>query len=76
MNKTLTRIGDLLATVSRERVCEGCGKSFSCGASLRGCWCNEIELTDEARTQLRNSYSDCLCRECLSSHAKLDSPAG
>ena len=33
--------------------------------SLRGCWCSEIELTDETRASLKSCYSDCLCRDCL-----------
>jgi len=66
MNSTLTRIGKALSgTLSRERVCESCGKEFSCGASLRGCWCSEVNLSDTTRTELRGLYKDCLCRECL-----------
>lgn len=45
--------------------CEACGKDFSCGASLRGCWCSEVELSDETRAELKARYRDCLCRECL-----------
>ena len=66
MKQTLLKIGDKLAQVlTRDRVCEGCGKEFLCGASLRGCWCSEIELTDEARASLKAGYRDCLCRDCL-----------
>lgn len=46
-------------------VCEACGNEFSCGASLRGCWCSEIEISDETRAELKALYRDCLCRECL-----------
>jgi hypothetical protein len=66
MNSTLTKIGKALSdTLSRERVCESCGKEFSCGASLRGCWCSEVNLSDITRAELRGLYKDCLCRECL-----------
>ena len=51
--------------LSRDLVCESCGKNFTCGASLSGCWCSEIKLTDEARAELKAQYRDCLCRECL-----------
>ena len=51
--------------LSRDLVCESCGKNFSCGASLSGCWCAEIKLSDEARADLKRRYRDCLCRECL-----------
>lgn len=45
--------------------CEACGKDFSCGASLQGCWCAEVNLSDEVRADLKTKYRDCLCRECL-----------
>jgi hypothetical protein len=45
--------------------CERCGKKFHCGASLLGCWCSEIKLSEEARAHLRRSYQGCLCRECM-----------
>lgn len=51
--------------LSRELTCESCGNSFTCGASLRGCWCAEISLADESRAELKGRYRDCLCRECL-----------
>jgi hypothetical protein len=46
-------------------VCESCGNEFRCGATIRGCWCTEVKLTDEVRTDLRSKFNDCLCRECL-----------
>lgn len=46
--------------------CAACGQPFHCGASLRGCWCAELKLTDAARAELRSRYSGCLCRPCLS----------
>lgn len=51
--------------LSRDLVCESCGNNFSCGASLSGCWCSEIKLSDEGRAELKRRYRDCLCRECL-----------
>ena len=45
--------------------CEACGSSFTCGASLTGCWCWKVKLTDEDRARLRSSYSKCLCPACL-----------
>ena len=68
MNQTLVKIGQALSQgLTRQRVCEACGNEFSCGASLRGCWCGEIELSDETRAEMRSKYQDCLCRDCLSS---------
>jgi hypothetical protein len=46
--------------------CEACGESFSCGAaSPTGCWCQEVTVAAEARDELRQQYSKCLCRPCL-----------
>ncbi len=57
-------------------VCEACGNEFSCGASLRGCWCSEIELTDETRAELRSRYCGCLCRDCLERLSESPAVAG
>jgi len=64
MNRVL-KILERVSTISRQRRCEACGSEFTCGASLAGCWCSEIPLTDEIRRDLRARYSDCLCRRCL-----------
>ncbi|MGH9967787.1 MAG: cysteine-rich CWC family protein [Pyrinomonadaceae bacterium] len=47
--------------------CSACGGEFTCGATLAGCWCGEIKLTDATRAELRSRYSGCLCRKCLES---------
>lgn len=46
-------------------VCESCGGEFTCGASLSGCWCVNIKLTDEIRKDLRSKFKGCLCRDCM-----------
>ncbi|HKQ54097.1 MAG TPA: cysteine-rich CWC family protein [Pyrinomonadaceae bacterium] len=51
-------------------VCEACGCEFTCGASLAGCWCEEIKLSKEARAELRARYERCLCRSCLENYAE------
>ena len=45
--------------------CESCGAEFVCGATLAGCWCGEIKLSEETRAELRARYRGCLCRACL-----------
>ena len=66
MKSTVTKLGQAIAqALTRERVCESCGSEFSCGASLRGCWCSEINLSESDRAQLQSRYRDCLCRNCL-----------
>jgi hypothetical protein len=45
--------------------CEACGKEFGCGASLAGCWCSDVKLSDAARAELGTRYKRCLCPNCL-----------
>ncbi len=49
----------------RDVKCEACGEGFVCGVSLKGCWCSEVALTPDDRKDLREKFSDCLCRSCL-----------
>lgn len=49
--------------------CESCGNEFVCGATLKGCWCMNLQLTDEAREELKSKYNDCLCQNCLEKYA-------
>ena len=63
-------IGALAPPLSRKLVCERCGQSFACGASLAGCWCAEVKLMDEQRAELRRKFQRCLCRECLEEFAR------
>jgi len=51
--------------IAPNEACPTCGERFACGASLRGCWCAEVKLTDAVRADLRARYSGCLCRTCL-----------
>jgi Cysteine-rich CWC len=62
LRKVAQLISPRLAAPSK---CEACGNEFSCGASLRGCWCSEIELSEEAQADLKSRYRECLCRDCL-----------
>jgi hypothetical protein len=65
VSRVLPVLKGLLPRLQRKLFCESCGQEFSCGASLRGCWCADIPLNEKTRTQLRQTYSDCLCRTCL-----------
>jgi hypothetical protein len=64
-----TRLRKLAALVSPSlrgpSACESCGAEFACGATLAGCWCSEIKLSEETRAELRARYQRCLCRACL-----------
>ncbi len=62
----LTKLKELIFPDKRSRrVCEACGNSFRCGASLKGCWCFQVKLRPGAREELRSKYKYCLCSECL-----------
>jgi hypothetical protein len=50
-------------------VCESCGEQFTCGATLKGCWCMKIEILDEARAAMKARFSQCLCPQCLGNFA-------
>jgi hypothetical protein len=76
MSRVLKVLTNLAAgKLERNLTCEACGKEFVCGASLKGCWCSEVKLTDENRTAIRQTYSDCLCRECLEQAGNIKSNA-
>lgn len=56
----------------RELVCESCGVTFGCyPAPEGGCWCAEVKLSDEARTEVRSKFGDCLCPDCLVKFAEI-----
>ena len=66
MPSSLRTLAGVISSKWREpSKCEACGEDFNCGATLTGCWCSELKLTDDARAELRGSYSGCLCRKCL-----------
>lgn len=47
-----------------EKICPRCGKTFECLHSSK-CWCVNIHISDKVKAKLKESYSDCLCKECL-----------
>jgi hypothetical protein len=48
-----------------EETCEACGGKFMCGATLAGCWCSEVKISEAARAELKQKYKGCVCRACL-----------
>ena len=70
MSKVLNVINAIVSG-GRDLKCESCGKEFVCGMSLKGCWCSEINLDDQTRSELRSKYKDCLCSECLENLSRL-----
>jgi hypothetical protein len=63
------------AACAPESLCEACGQRFDCGAQSGGCWCAEVQLTEEVRAHLRERYTNCLCRACLERFAAAEMPA-
>ena len=50
-------------------VCESCGDEFICGATITGCWCMNVNVTDDARAEMKEKFQKCLCPKCLGSYA-------
>jgi hypothetical protein len=57
-------------SVEEPSTCEACGNPFDCGATLAGCWCTQVQLSEQLLTTLRARYKACLCRPCLESFAE------
>jgi hypothetical protein len=63
--KLKNALGFISEKYKEPSVCESCGEEFICGATLKGCWCMEIKLSEETRQNLKESFRACLCRNCL-----------
>ncbi|MGB9180185.1 MAG: cysteine-rich CWC family protein [Pyrinomonadaceae bacterium] len=70
MNLPVIQAASTNESLCAPSVCAACGESFTCGATLNGCWCAEIKLSDETRAELRRNYQGCLCRTCLEKQGK------
>jgi hypothetical protein len=57
-----------MTLLAKEKRCSKCGAAFDCGG-LFGCWCRDVNLTEETLKKLRDLYSDCLCPACLKAAA-------
>ncbi|KAF0250106.1 MAG: hypothetical protein FD167_495 [bacterium] len=58
-------IGYFSPSLRETQKCEACGQGFICGASVMGCWCSKIKLSQTTLTDLRSRYKHCLCQSCL-----------
>ncbi len=63
--KLKNALGFISEKYKEPSVCQSCGEEFVCGATLKGCWCMEIELSEKARQNLKTRFRNCLCRNCL-----------
>lgn len=58
-------IENSLENKPENKICESCGKEFSCGANVGNCWCFDVELKQETLAELRENFKSCLCEKCL-----------
>jgi hypothetical protein len=63
--KIKNALGFISEKYKEPSICESCGEEFICGATLKGCWCMNVKLTDEDRKELKAKYKSCLCQKCL-----------
>lgn len=47
-----------------EKACSNCGVIFECSSDY-GCWCNDVSLTSEQLSWIKENYDNCLCPSCL-----------
>jgi ribosomal protein S27AE len=54
-----------------EKICPRCGSKLICRhKNIQLCDCRTIELSEKARLEISNNYSDCLCLKCLKYFSK------
>ena len=50
----------------QQKTCPRCNKTFECNViDIVNCQCSKIALLDAAKDVLSNTYTDCLCIDCL-----------
>jgi hypothetical protein len=54
-----------IAITGAQETCEACGRGFTCGPLVTGCWCSRVKLSEATRAGLRRQYRACLCPGCL-----------
>jgi len=56
------------AIQSTPKTCQSCGVTFACGAPC-ACWCEQVPVGADTRTDLQSRFTDCLCPSCLEAAA-------
>ena len=73
LDKYLMKLKSALGVFSEKykepSVCESCGDEFVCGATLSGCWCMNMKVSDDGRAEMKEKFNKCLCPKCLGSYA-------
>ena len=53
------------------KVCERCNSEFVCNANdITSCFCYSISLPEEAKKEMSEKYTNCLCDMCLKIYSK------
>lgn len=54
--------------------CAKCGLAFNCfSENIKECFCNSISINPSALEYIKNNYTGCLCKNCLTEVNKLNS---
>lgn len=62
----LQKLSGLISKKYKESsTCESCGDEFTCGATLKGCWCFSVKISEDSRKELKSKFKNCLCQNCL-----------
>ena len=48
-----------------QKKCSKCQTVFHCQNDARGCWCEELQLSEITLANLKAGYENCLCPTCL-----------
>jgi hypothetical protein len=56
--------------------CSKCYNSFDCCNEKEGCWCENVFLDLETLKDLKNTFDNCLCAECLKVYERNNKKAG
>ena len=49
--------------------CSKCKAAFECCNEQQGCWCERLVIALEILQELRKSFDNCLCPNCLSDYS-------
>jgi hypothetical protein len=49
--------------------CSKCEADFECCNEKEGCWCEDVFLDLETLVQLKKTFDNCLCSNCLKEYS-------
>lgn len=51
--------------------CPACGRFFTCQGD-DDCWCEKIRIPSASLKVILNTYTDCICQDCLKKFEERD----